>query len=67
MSVHAVSSAYISRIEALKNKYSILNSRIHEVQKRPLVGDFYLSQLKKQRLMILEEIETMSEAVSAAS
>lgn len=60
MSPRGISSAYMSRLEALKSKHSILNSRIEEVQKRPLAGDFYLTQLKKQRLLIREEIEVMS-------
>ena len=41
--------------------------RLHaQAQKRPYAGDFYLTQLKKQRLVIAEEIETMN-AVDARS
>ena len=59
MVLHRLSSA-VSRLEALKKKYTILDARIDEVRKRPFVGDFYLTQLKKQRLLIREEIEDLS-------
>ena len=65
MTHHAITGAYASRLQALKNKYSIIDSRIEEAQKRPYSADFYVTELKKQRLLIAEEIETMHDAQSA--
>ncbi len=67
MSAQTMSSAYLSRLEALKNKHAIIDTRIDDAQKPPGREDFYLKQLKKQRLLIKEEIETMREKTSAAS
>lgn len=46
-----------SRIEALRNKHASLKNRIEEMQTLPSTTDFYLRQLKKQKLMLKEEIE----------
>jgi len=50
-------SSQSSRIEALRQRHSVLSSRIEEAYKRPSTTDFYLSQLKKQKLSLKEEIE----------
>lgn len=63
MSASVISSSYYSRLEALKNKADILNSRISDAQNRPAREDFYVTQLKKQRLMVNEEIEVMNRRV----
>lgn len=46
-----------SRVEALRNKHELLKSRIAEIQSLPSTTDFYLRQLKKQKLMLKEQIE----------
>ena len=50
-------SAQKSRIEALRQRHQILSSRVEEAYKSPSTTDFYLRQLKKQKLMIKEEME----------
>lgn len=44
------------RLQALRAKHQILSQRIDEAQKHPSTADFYVSQLKKQKLMIKEEL-----------
>ncbi len=50
-------SAQNSRLEALRQRHSVLSSRIEEAYKSPSTTDFYLRQLKKQKLFLKEEIE----------
>lgn len=47
----------LSRLNALREKHALFKSKIREAQKSPSTTDFYLNQLKKQKLMIKEEIE----------
>lgn len=67
MTAHGIAESNPSRIQALKNKYSIINSRIEEAQKSPSMADFYLMQLKKQRLMIKEELEGIRQKKNSSS
>ncbi len=53
---------YPSRIDALKDKYFIVNARIDEALKRPSTTSYYVTQLKKQRLLLKEEIEGIRKA-----
>ncbi|MGB4057040.1 MAG: YdcH family protein [Alphaproteobacteria bacterium] len=46
-----------TRVEALRRKHAALKSRIEEAHATPSTTDFYLRQLKKQKLMLKEEIE----------
>ncbi|MCC7305697.1 MAG: DUF465 domain-containing protein [Alphaproteobacteria bacterium] len=48
-----------SRVQALQQKHAILSSRIHEAHNHPSSTDFYLRQLKKERLLIKEALEEM--------
>lgn len=66
MTLRGASTAYISRVQALRNKHAVLNSRIEKAQNIPSTTDFYLRQLKKQKLMLKEEIEGIRK-VSARS
>lgn len=50
-------SSPASRIEALRHKHALLKHRIETMQTLPSTTDFYLRQLKKQKLMLKEEIE----------
>lgn len=49
-------TAPISRLESLRKKHSLYKMQIKEAQKSP-TADFYLRQLKKQKLQVKEEIE----------
>ncbi len=62
MPSRGLSSAQTSRIESLRNKHSALKARIKEAQNSYSTSDFYISQLKKQRLLVKEELEGMSES-----
>lgn len=50
------------RVEALKKKHQKLSQRIDEARKRISVSDFYVSDLKKQKLLVKEQIESESRA-----
>ena len=62
MAPRGILTSYPSRLEALKGKYAIVNSRIKEAQSSPSTTDFYLQQLKRQRVLIKDEIEQIREA-----
>jgi len=57
-------AAPTSRVEALRAKHTALSERIREEQKRPSSADYYLRQLKKQKLQIKEEIEGIRKVAS---
>jgi len=63
----ALLSSQQSRLEALRNRHMVLSDRIDEAQKCPSTTDFFVRQLKKQKLALKEEIEGIraSGAVSA--
>ncbi|MCB1531589.1 MAG: DUF465 domain-containing protein [Alphaproteobacteria bacterium] len=56
MPSHGFESAPLTRLEALKKKHALYKEQIREAQKSP-AADFYLKQLKKQKLLVKEEIE----------
>lgn len=47
----------VSRVESLRAKHSMYKDLIRQAQQSPSTTDFYLRQLKKQKLMIKEELE----------
>ncbi len=51
-------------LKALKEKHADLGRQIEEARKSPSTTDFYLTQLKKQKLIIKEKIENMRESVA---
>lgn len=59
-------TAPLSRLESLRKKHSLYKMQIKEAQKSPN-AEFYLKQLKKQKLLVKEQIEGIraSERVSA--
>jgi hypothetical protein len=58
MSARGISaSSPASRLEALRHKHAILKHRIEQMQSLPSTTDFYLRQLKKQKLILKEQIE----------
>ena len=47
------------RIEALRAKHRALETQIDEENSRPKPDDFEIARLKKQKLVIKDEIETL--------
>jgi hypothetical protein len=65
MTARGLASSQVSRIKALREKHTILSSRIEEAQHAPSTTDFYLRQLKKQKLLLKEEIEGLRTRATA--
>lgn len=57
MQGRATSEVPLSRLEALRSKHAMYKTKIKELQKNPSTADYYLTQLKKQKLLLKEEIE----------
>ncbi len=53
------------RILALKEKHTELKRKVEEAQKDLSTTDFYLKQLKKEKLVVKEEIANFKETASA--
>lgn len=62
MASHAYEVDKSAKIQALKEKHSALEDRIHEAMNSPSIAsaDFYMKQLKKQKLILKDTIESMS-------
>ena len=58
MTSNYLSSTQLSRIMALKEKRKKLKSHIHDLKNKAESG-FYLVQLKKQNLLLKDEINTI--------
>ena len=65
MEERGTDSAYISRIQALRNKHAVLSVRVDEEQRRLSTTDFYLKQLKKQKYLLKQEIEELRRAANS--
>ncbi|GJL84418.1 MAG: hypothetical protein DHS20C02_01930 [Micavibrio sp.] len=65
MAAQAMTSSQSSRIEALKAKHSALSMRIEKEQQRPSAASYYLQKLKKQKLVLKEEIEGLGRSSTA--
>lgn len=65
MAANAITSSQNSRLEALKVKHSALSTRIEKIQKMPSVASHYLQTLKKQKLVLKEEIEGIRRSSAA--
>lgn len=63
-SSNASEFAVEGRFEALRSKHLKYKAMIKEARKNPSTTDFYLNQLKKQKLLIKDLLET--EAVNNA-
>ena len=59
MTQMGLSAAHISHLNALKEKHKSLEMQIETEQLRPSVTDIYLKRLKKQKLMLKDEIEQL--------
>jgi len=61
MSSQVINATNSAKIQALKNKHAALETRIDEVMKSPSgTAEFYLKQLKRQKLMLKDCIEDLS-------
>lgn len=56
-----LSSSQESRLQALKHKHAVLSEKVDEAQQHPSSAEYYLKQLKKQKLVIKEEIQGLIE------
>lgn len=61
-SQHGITSSSSSRVEALKAKHKSLSKKIESEQSRPFISEYQISQLKREKLKIKEEIEGIREA-----
>lgn len=67
MSTQGLLSAQKSRLEALRQRHAVLSNKVEEAHKSPSTTDFYLRQLKKQKLSLKEEIEGIRESGQASA
>ena len=67
MSAQRLISAQKSRLEALRNRHAVLSLRVEDAQKSPSANDFYLRQLKKQKLALKEEMFRNRESGNASA
>lgn len=67
MSDKGLLSAQTSRIEALRNRHAILSSKIEKAYQSPSTTDFYLRQLKKEKLALKEEMYGIRDESGQAS
>lgn len=51
-----------SHLQELRNKHSNLEARVAEAQRSPGVDDLHITQLKKEKLRLKEEIERLGHA-----
>lgn len=57
MTARGIVSSQEARFNALQQKHALLSSQIQEVHNTPSATDFYIRQLKKQKLHLKDEIE----------
>ncbi len=67
MPSRSVSAPSSSRQEALMARHAMLALKLEEEQKRPSTNDFFLRQLKKQKLLIKEELEGLRTGLSESA
>jgi len=59
-----VASALPARVEALRSRHAALSLKIETEQTRPSTSDWYLRDLKRQKLRIKEELESIKDGTS---
>ncbi len=67
MTARGLASSQVSRIKALQEKHSVLSRNIEEAQNSPATTDFYLKQLKKQRLYLKDAMQELHSVTSQTS
>lgn len=60
--MQALASAQAARLDALRTRHSTLSQKIKAAQSRPATADWYLKDLKVQKLRLKEEIEGIAKA-----
>ncbi len=58
----ALASAQSARLDALRARHASLAKKIEQEQGRAAVSEWYVRDLKKQKLKLKEEIEELREA-----
>ena len=61
MAIAALESTQNARLKALRNKHAILSNEVEQAQRSPGISDDALKLLKKQKLMLKEQIEGIRE------
>lgn len=57
MSAHIASQKSENpRVEALRKKHQALSEQIEDAQKKISISDFYVQDLKKQKLLVKEQL-----------
>ncbi len=51
-----------SHLEELRRKHEVLSEKVEAIQRAPSSSDHEISELKKQKLLLKEEIERLSSA-----
>lgn len=51
-----------SHLEELRKKHRTLSERVEEAQRSPGTSDFQITELKKQKLRLKEEIDRLESA-----
>lgn len=64
---HSQGSVPQTRLEALKTRKAHLESELNKEQRHLSASDIYLKQLKKMKLQLKEEIETLEQNKRVAS
>lgn len=49
-----------ARVQSLKARHAAIEAELHEHIKSPSVSDIYLTQLKKEKLQVKEQLEGIS-------
>ena len=58
----ATRASETGRLEALKARHAKLSQQLESIQKRPAVSDIDLKELKRQKLLLKDEIEREQQA-----
>ncbi|SPF75155.1 hypothetical protein ALP8811_00140 [Aliiroseovarius pelagivivens] len=53
-----------SHLEELRRKHEVLSEKVEEIQRSPGSTDAEISELKKQKLQLKEEIERLTTATA---
>jgi hypothetical protein len=64
---HHPTSEQSKRLEALKAKHAAISERLDTAMKRPASADYYLVQLKKQKLLLKDSIQKLVRGHNAAN
>lgn len=48
---------FYTRLETLKRKHAILDQQIAKEERNPNTADYYLKQLKRQKLLLRDQME----------